>query len=199
MKGPAPDSSRFQGEKRRNPCQHLARSSVCKGKQQDRLGFDSVVQEPGDSVDKGPRFSASSARQNQGWTRFGSNSGVLLIIQPGAIIDAARCLGRDFLELIFTRHAAGQPDRFCFSRILARSLNTRKLENSIFPNVPYPQPKTVSDADPTCAYVSAWVRSEIGPYRSDKKGYLALPQIISQAALPQPSPVPTDHATSGSC
>src|SRR6266481_9197599 len=113
MKGPAPDSPRFQGEKRRNPCQHLARSSVCKSKQQDGLRFDSVVQEPGDSVDKRPRFSTPCARQNQGGPRSGSDSGVLLIIQPGAIVDAARWQGRDLLELIFTRHEAGEPDKLC--------------------------------------------------------------------------------------
>ena len=111
MESPSPDGAGLQGQESGNSPEHLPGSLICKGQQQDRLGFDTVIQQPGNTVGERPCFAATRPGQNQGRPGTGSHRFVLLIVQFGPIVGRTCNHRGSFLELIFAGH---DEDRFAF-------------------------------------------------------------------------------------
>ena len=104
MKCPTPNRSRFQWEQSLHAGKHLASGLIRESKKQDVLWLDTIVEQPGDAIGQCPSFPASGPREHQCRSRSGGDRFILLIVELGAIIDAAGANRWQAVQLVFARH-----------------------------------------------------------------------------------------------
>src|SRR5258707_13497599 len=105
MKCPAPNRSCFQWEQSLHAGKHLASSLIRESKKQDVLWLDTIVEQPGDAIGQCPSFPASGPCEHQCRPRSGGYRFILLIVELGAIIDAAGANRWQAVQLVFARHS----------------------------------------------------------------------------------------------
>jgi hypothetical protein len=87
MKGAAPNPGCVDRQQIRNTIEHLPRGFVGKGKQQNVARVHPVLEQIGDAIGQGARFSRSRARNHQQRTRWRRHRRQLLLIQFRRVIN----------------------------------------------------------------------------------------------------------------